>query len=74
MATAVIGVQQRKVDEILEKDQAEFIPDLIEESRKDADGRQVITKYARGKLLGKVCQIAIFFFESAILHIDISII
>jgi hypothetical protein len=54
MATAVIAVQQRKIDETLSKDQAELIPDIIEERRKDADGRQVLTKYARGKLLGKV--------------------
>ena len=32
------------------------IPDLIEERRKDADGRVVvINRYLRGNLLGKVC-------------------
>ena len=30
------------------------IPDVIEERRKDAEGRVFTNKYARGKLLGKV--------------------
>lgn len=30
------------------------IPEIIEEKRKDADGKIVTTKYIKGKLLGKV--------------------
>jgi hypothetical protein len=30
------------------------IPEIIEEKRRDSEGRTVIYKYARGKLLGKV--------------------
>ena len=30
------------------------IPDVIEEKRKDADGKIVTAKYLKGKLLGKV--------------------
>ena len=54
MATAISAVQQRKVDDAAAKDQAEFIPEIIEERRKDSEGRSVLTKYIRGKLLGKV--------------------
>lgn len=36
------------------KDPAFNIPDIIEDRRKDSEGRTVITKYARGKMLGKV--------------------
>ncbi len=32
----------------------EVIPDIIEERRKDAEGRIVSNRYLRGKLLGKV--------------------
>ena len=53
MATAVSAGQQRKTDDAA-KDQAEFIPETIEERRKDSEGRSVVTKYIRGKLLGKV--------------------
>jgi hypothetical protein len=31
-----------------------IIPDVIEEKRKDSEGKIVINKYIRGKLLGKV--------------------
>jgi hypothetical protein len=31
------------------------IPDIIEERRKDSEGRIVSNRYLRGKLLGKVC-------------------
>ena len=30
------------------------IPDIIEERRRDSEGRTVTNKYMRGKLLGKV--------------------
>jgi len=33
---------------------AECIPDVIEERRKDSEGRIVSNRYLRGKLLGKV--------------------
>ena len=33
----------------------EHIPDIIEERRKDSEGRIVSNRYLRGKLLGKVC-------------------
>ena len=33
------------------------IPDIIEERRRDSEGRTVTNKYMRGKLLGKVLQI-----------------
>jgi len=32
----------------------EHIPEIIEERRKDAEGRILAYRYARGKLLGKV--------------------
>lgn len=54
MATAVHHNDHRATSEAVSKDQAEGIPDIIEEKRKDGDGRITITKYARGKLLGKV--------------------
>lgn len=54
MTTVLNGVQQRKIDDAAAKDQAEFIPETIEERRKDSEGRSVLTKYTRGKLLGKV--------------------
>jgi hypothetical protein len=36
------------------KEVVEYIPDIIVENRKDAEGRLVTYQYARGKLLGKV--------------------
>ncbi len=33
----------------------EHIPDIIEERRKDSEGRIISNRYLRGKLLGKVC-------------------
>jgi hypothetical protein len=57
MATAVHHNDHRATSEAVSKDQAEYIPDIIEEKRKDGDGRITITKYARGKLLGKVLRI-----------------
>lgn len=32
----------------------EYIPEVIEERRRDAEGRVLAFRYARGKLLGKV--------------------
>ena len=32
----------------------EYIPDIIEERRKDSEGRTVTNQFVRGKLLGKV--------------------
>ena len=37
-----------------QKEVVEYIPDIIEERRKDSEGRTITTQYARGKLLGKV--------------------
>lgn len=48
---AMNNIESRKSEEI--KDQAEYIPDIIEDRQKGADGRTTITKYSRGKLLGK---------------------
>ena len=53
MAAAVSSIQQRKVDEEA-KDRLEFIPEIVEEKRNDSDGQPIVTKYIRGKLLGKV--------------------
>ncbi len=33
------------------------IPEMIEERRKDSEGRVISNKYLRGKLLGKVCNL-----------------
>ena len=54
MAAAVSNVQQMKVDDAEAKERVEFIPDIIEEKRIDCEGELSITKYIRGKLLGKV--------------------
>jgi hypothetical protein len=54
MAAAVSSIQQRKVDDAEAKDRLEFIPEIIEEKRNDSDGQPIVTKYIRGKLLGKV--------------------
>ena len=62
MATAVNTVQ-RKVDEVNAKDQAEIIPEIIEERRRDAEGVQYVTKYQRGKLLGKVSETSLKLFQ-----------
>ena len=53
MAAAVSSIQQRKVDDEA-KERLEFIPEIIEEKRNDSDGQPIVTKYIRGKLLGKV--------------------
>ena len=52
-----VAQQQRKVDDTVLKDQAELIPDIIEEKRKDSEGRLHLTKYLKGKLLGKVATV-----------------
>jgi hypothetical protein len=53
MAAAVHhGVEPTKMPSA--EDPAQLIPEVIEERRKDSEGRTVVTKYARGKLLGKV--------------------
>ena len=60
MATAVASrgtpaeVGARPSSAEVQKEVAEYIPDIIEERRKDAEGRTITTQYARGKLLGKV--------------------
>ena len=35
-------------------DNQSAIPDIIEEKRKDAEGRTIVNRYLKGKLLGKV--------------------
>lgn len=67
MTTVANAVQQRKVDDTVAKDVAEFIPETIEEMRKDSEGRAVVTKYIRGKLLGKVCNFTKVLFKLMIL-------
>jgi hypothetical protein len=42
----------------------EYIPDIIEERRKDSEGRSVTNQYVRGKLLGKVRSRSIIEFGS----------
>lgn len=54
MAAAVSNVQQMKVDDAEAKERVEFIPEIIEEKRIDCEGELSVTKYIRGKLLGKV--------------------
>ena len=54
MAATVSNIQQRKVDDAEAKERAEFIPEVIEEKRTDSEGGLIVTKYIRGKLLGKV--------------------
>ena len=58
MATAVHHhVEHRAGSDAVLKDKAEAIPDIIEERRKDAEGRITINKYFTGKLLGKVAHL-----------------
>ena len=54
MAAAVSDIQQKKVDDAEAKERLEFIPEIISERRTDPEGQLVVTKYIRGKLLGKV--------------------
>lgn len=62
MAT-VANTVQRKADDADAKDQTEIIPEIIEERRKDAEGVQYVTKYQRGKLLGKVSETSLKLFQ-----------
>lgn len=39
---------------VLQDRNADNVAEIIEERRKDADGRVTLYKYARGKMLGKV--------------------
>ena len=54
MATAVLDNFEPRAPTEPPREQVEIIPDVIEERKKGADGRLIITKYARGRLLGKV--------------------
>ena len=42
------------------------IPEIIEERRRDSEGRTITNKYVRGKLLGKVNVISILLFIMSI--------
>ena len=53
MATAVHNNADTKANAAY-SETSEFIPEIIEEKRKDVDGKSIFIKYARGKLLGKV--------------------
>lgn len=53
MATAVQHVESRNTtDQVKEK--VEFLPDIVEERRKDSEGRITVNRFSTGKLLGKV--------------------
>lgn len=54
MATAVQHIESRSTTDQVVKDKAEFLPDTVEERRKDSDGRITINRFLTGKLLGKV--------------------
>ena len=54
MATAIHRTEHRVSADQLTKVKAETIPDIIEERRKDSEGRITINKFCTGKLLGKV--------------------
>jgi hypothetical protein len=53
MATAVQHIESRNTTDQV-KDKAEFLPDIVEERRKDSDGRISVNRFTTGKLLGKV--------------------
>jgi hypothetical protein len=53
MATAVQHIESRNTADQV-KDKAEFLPDIVEERRKDSDGRITVNRFTTGKLLGKV--------------------
>jgi hypothetical protein len=46
---ALLAKEQAKVDVV-----EAIIPEMIEERRKDSEGRIVINQFMRGKMLGKV--------------------
>jgi hypothetical protein len=54
MATAVHNNFEPRAPAEPPKEPVEIIPDVIEERKKDSEGRLLVTKYARGRLLGKV--------------------
>jgi len=57
MATVAVPVQSHTTQnqkDLSGTDQSANIPDIIEEKRKDAEGRIVVNRYLKGKLLGKV--------------------
>ena len=54
MATAVHHIEHRNNGDVVAKEKLEYVPDIIEERRKDSEGRLIINKFACGKLLGKV--------------------
>lgn len=47
-------LEHRSAADPVVKEKAEILPDVIEERRRDGDGRIMINKFATGKLLGKV--------------------
>lgn len=57
MATAIHHTEHRNSADPLTKDKVEIIPDIIEERRKDSEGRITINKFCTGKLLGKVIRL-----------------
>ena len=54
-ATNVIPASsQQQRDNSNDRDANTFIPEIIEETRNDHEGKPVIHRYTRGKLLGRV--------------------
>ena len=58
MVTTANQIEHRSAADPAVKEKTEILPDVIEERRKDGDGRILINKFATGKLLGKVNSIA----------------
>ena len=61
---ATVAASDRGAPPEVNKDPLANIPDVIEDQRKDADGRLITSKYMRGKLLGKVrCNIKQYWYR-----------
>ena len=57
------NIQQNDAKESLKnQENTANIPEIIEERRRDSEGRTITNKYVRGKLLGKVNVISILLF------------
>lgn len=51
---AIISQSNNQIKQNKEKDANIFIPDIIEETIIDSEGRSIMQKFEKGKLLGKV--------------------
>ena len=59
------NLQQNDAKEALKnQENTANIPEIIEERRRDSEGRTITNKYVRGKLLGKVNIISILLYQS----------